>query len=219
MFDDIFKKINNYILNATDVILVAIVAESCMRQKPILVEQIKKFISEKDPTIKLFDICIPEEEMPLPRIATQIVYFYVPGNTNPIFHRAGLLSERMLERDIITLRKVMQGKTFETIMYPENPGIEKKIDEMIASENIDHFPSMFQQARNFAVESWKASKKLMSGGSILASSEIAFERYSICQKCPFLENSRCKKCGCFMEAKTHIATSECPINKWSKVDV
>lgn len=219
MFDDIFKKINKYILNANDVILVAIVAESCVRQKPILVEQIKKFISEKDPTIKLFDICIPEEEMPLPRIATQIVYFYVPGNINPIFHRAGLLSESMLERDIINLRKVMQGKTFETIFYPENPGIEKKIDEMIESENIDRFPSMFQQARNFAVESWKASKRLMSGGNILAPSEIAFERYSICQTCPFLENSRCKKCGCFMEAKTHIATSECPINKWSKVDV
>ncbi len=219
MFDDIFKKINKYILNANDVILVAIVAESCVRQKPILVEQIKKFISEKDPTIKLFDICIPEEEMPLPRIATQIVYFYVPGNINPIFHRAGLLSESMLERDIINLRKVMQGKTFETIFYPENPGIEKKIDEMIESENIDRFPSMFQQARNFAVESWKASKRLMSGGNILVPSEIAFERYSICQTCPFLENSRCKKCGCFMEAKTHIATSECPINKWSKVDV
>lgn len=219
MFDDIFNKINRYILNATDVILVTVVAESCTRQTPMLVEQLKKFISEKDPTIKLFDICIPEEEMPVPRIATQIVYFYIPGNTDPVFHRTGLISETMLERDIITLRKMIQGGTFESIVYPEFPGIVQKVDTMIENEPTGQFPSIFQQTRNFAIESWKASKKLMSGGGILAPAEIAFERYNICQKCPFLENNRCKKCGCFMQAKTHIATSECPINKWSKIDL
>jgi hypothetical protein len=31
--------------------------------------------------------------------------------------------------------------------------------------------------------------------------------------------SQCKKCGCFMEAKTKLPNAECPIGKWDKVSV
>jgi hypothetical protein len=49
-----------------------------------------------------------------------------------------------------------------------------------------------------------------------ATSEVAEERYSICKACPELIKltSQCKKCGCFMIAKTKLEKATCPIGKW-----
>lgn len=50
----------------------------------------------------------------------------------------------------------------------------------------------------------------------LAEPEIAHDRIEICNSCEFLiEVTRnCKKCGCFVDGKTKIAASKCPVNKW-----
>ena len=42
------------------------------------------------------------------------------------------------------------------------------------------------------------------------------ERYSICQACPELIKltKQCKKCGCFMAAKTKLVNANCPLGKW-----
>ena len=49
--------------------------------------------------------------------------------------------------------------------------------------------------------------------------DIASQRFEICKACPELIKltSQCKKCGCFMEAKTKLPHAECPIGKWDKV--
>jgi hypothetical protein len=49
-----------------------------------------------------------------------------------------------------------------------------------------------------------------------ASKEEADTRYSICNGCPEFVSltKQCKKCGCFMAAKTKIASAVCPIGKW-----
>ena len=57
-------------------------------------------------------------------------------------------------------------------------------------------------------------EKTKNGGKALASTsqrnyttlEIAQERLDICQSCEFLfkKTNTCKKCGCFMDAKTRI---------------
>lgn len=46
--------------------------------------------------------------------------------------------------------------------------------------------------------------------------EIAKERFSICKGCPELIKltTQCKKCGCFMSAKTKLKMASCPIGKW-----
>lgn len=51
--------------------------------------------------------------------------------------------------------------------------------------------------------------------------EIAQARYDICKVCPELiqTTKQCKKCGCFMRAKTTLAHAECPLHKWSKEEV
>jgi hypothetical protein len=46
--------------------------------------------------------------------------------------------------------------------------------------------------------------------------EVAQDRYSICIQCPELINltKQCKKCGCFMVAKTKLEKATCPLGKW-----
>jgi hypothetical protein len=46
--------------------------------------------------------------------------------------------------------------------------------------------------------------------------EESERRYGICQECPELiqMTKTCKKCGCFMSAKTKLLNATCPIGKW-----
>ena len=50
------------------------------------------------------------------------------------------------------------------------------------------------------------------------SEEEAAKRYAICKACPELIKltTQCKKCGCFMAAKTKLKHAECPLLKWGK---
>lgn len=49
-----------------------------------------------------------------------------------------------------------------------------------------------------------------------ASDEVAEKRYAICKECPELIKltKQCKKCGCFMAAKTKLEKATCPLEKW-----
>jgi hypothetical protein len=48
---------------------------------------------------------------------------------------------------------------------------------------------------------------------------VKSHRMNICNSCEFLRETlhTCKKCGCFMPAKTAFAKASCPINKWSAI--
>ncbi|NDF29521.1 MAG: hypothetical protein EB150_04830 [Nitrososphaeria archaeon] len=48
------------------------------------------------------------------------------------------------------------------------------------------------------------------------SEDLAESRYSICLQCPelFPITKQCKKCGCFMAAKTKLESAKCPLGKW-----
>jgi hypothetical protein len=58
-------------------------------------------------------------------------------------------------------------------------------------------------------------------GHILVTDEIKQQRLVICNSCEFLftPTMQCKKCGCFVNAKTSVARFECPIQKWTKIEV
>jgi hypothetical protein len=49
-----------------------------------------------------------------------------------------------------------------------------------------------------------------------ADEELSTSRFSICKECPELTKLtlQCKKCGCFMAAKTKLEAAKCPIGKW-----
>lgn len=50
----------------------------------------------------------------------------------------------------------------------------------------------------------------------LLNDEDANKRYDICKACPELIKltKQCKKCGCFMAAKTRLEAATCPMGKW-----
>ena len=62
-----------------------------------------------------------------------------------------------------------------------------------------------------AVKPWDLLKK-----NKYTNEEIAQARLDECKKCEFLfkKTNTCKKCGCFMVAKTKLEKATCPIGKW-----
>lgn len=46
--------------------------------------------------------------------------------------------------------------------------------------------------------------------------QMSEERLAICETCEHInkKNMQCLKCRCFMEYKTVIPSSKCPIGKW-----
>ena len=48
------------------------------------------------------------------------------------------------------------------------------------------------------------------------SDKDAESRLNICRACPELLTltTQCKKCGCFMTAKTKLENAKCPLGKW-----
>ena len=50
----------------------------------------------------------------------------------------------------------------------------------------------------------------------IAAPELSKERYDICKECDrfFSLTTTCKECGCFMIAKTKMASAKCPLGKW-----
>jgi hypothetical protein len=51
--------------------------------------------------------------------------------------------------------------------------------------------------------------------------EIAEERMAICDGCEHLiqATKTCKKCGCFMAAKTKLPNASCPVGKWGQIQI
>ena len=51
---------------------------------------------------------------------------------------------------------------------------------------------------------------------MFVSKELRTERLDVCRGCPFLfkPTYTCKKCGCFMAAKTWLVAAGCPEDKW-----
>lgn len=61
-----------------------------------------------------------------------------------------------------------------------------------------------------------SDQSLTLAGIKVASAEVKKQRIEICNTCEhlFRLTRTCKKCGCFVEAKTKIESQHCPINKW-----
>ena len=75
-------------------------------------------------------------------------------------------------------------------------------------------PSKFQMARNLAVDMYKNLSEVSRGKKLLSDKTTAATRWNICKECPFLVNTQCLECGCFMNIKVHFQAVECPIKKW-----
>jgi tRNA(Ile2) C34 agmatinyltransferase TiaS len=57
---------------------------------------------------------------------------------------------------------------------------------------------------------------LLNPNSPRSPEELAVYRLKICRGCEFFrpKTQTCKKCGCFMKAKSMLLNAKCPVGKW-----
>jgi predicted Zn-ribbon and HTH transcriptional regulator len=84
-------------------------------------------------------------------------------------------------------------------------------DERLA-DRIKRNPSFAKRA----YKTIKETKEIVQSGKV---SRYDYNiRMALCRKCEFFTKlMRCKKCGCFMNAKARYKAASCPINKWDKI--
>lgn len=73
--------------------------------------------------------------------------------------------------------------------------------------------------KSFAKAAIRVAKAAMNGRPILVPDAEADRRLSICETpCQFLseDGTQCVRCTCFIDAKTLLATEECPIGLWGQ---
>lgn len=87
--------------------------------------------------------------------------------------------------------------------------VKKKLDK-------NDLPSLKEMAFGLTKEIKANLENAISHGILLVSAEEADKRFATCLGCEFLlvEQSRCLKCGCFMNMKTRLQASKCPVGKW-----
>lgn len=212
-----FPELKKIIDEAQHPIVAVVVADGCEEYKGLFLTDFEERLQQQPNPVHYHVICYPESQMVFPRPLPQAVYYFAPKNYEPLFYRQGNKA-MSLEIDVAAATKMAQGQNYLQAAY--NPELQRQYElteNMIKNEDTSRFPSLFQQARNFAKEMWHSGKNAANGLPILVDADTAFERFNICQSCEFLktEQFRCEKCGCFMKTKTHLASASCPIGKWS----
>jgi hypothetical protein len=81
---------------------------------------------------------------------------------------------------------------------------------------MDHVEKMSEIENNNAPKREVRPWDFLNPNTEYATKEEADKRYSICDFCPeFISLTKtCKKCGCFMAAKTRLKNATCPLGKW-----
>ena len=109
----------------------------------------------------------------------------------------------------------LPGASMKESLTPEQ---YQEIRTKLENENLESFPSVFQQARNLAKQAWLSGADFAKGKPLLSTAEKAQARLDICAGCEFFSQGRCSKCGCFMDKKAHLEAAQCPINKWGSAN-
>jgi hypothetical protein len=89
----------------------------------------------------------------------------------------------------------------------------------IVTPNRAEFPSIGQQAANFAGATARTVVAAVTGKQVYCTPEQKAEREAICKPCDKLINGRCVLCGCPYLRKLERATEDCPIGRWQKLEV
>jgi len=85
-----------------------------------------------------------------------------------------------------------------------------KESEDIKTTEVPEMPSLLTQAKNFT----KSVTKHVMNGAYNAPDQVRRSRLEICSTCDYLQNDRCRACGCFVAQKAAWASEKCPLDKW-----
>lgn len=82
--------------------------------------------------------------------------------------------------------------------------------------NDKKLPSFFEQVKNLSNLTSTVITDMVDGKEVIVSEDIQKQRMEICNNCSHNIGGRCALCGCFLEAKTKISSSQCPVMKWNR---
>jgi hypothetical protein len=80
-------------------------------------------------------------------------------------------------------------------------------------------PSFTDMIKSLTGTTSEVVRGVLNGDGLLVLEDIYNERMAICNGCSYFrkDDKRCTKCGCFMEAKTRLKKTYCPIDKWEAI--
>lgn len=106
--------------------------------------------------------------------------------------------------------------------------IVPKIKEFLSRSKMTHsvkvtvkdkdMPTFGAMAKSFGKALFKTGKNIIQGKEFLVTTEVQLDRIDTCMGCDSfdVEKFSCLKCGCNMQAKSVLTSSECPLDKWKE---
>lgn len=214
------EDIKSLIDQATTPVLILVVAEGCEEGSSPAVDEFRRTLDTHELDLAMYEMCIPTNEKTFPEVRTPALYFFLPGQHDPVFWRGeGFM--RTLTDDLTILQKMVDGSSYvEARFSEEERNTISAVDSFFEAEKSLEMPSVLKQARSLAKTVWTMGKGAATGLPVIVPAEVGLERLLICEACPLynLQTNRCSECGCFMKVKTQIATATCPKNKWGRYD-
>lgn len=60
------------------------------------------------------------------------------------------------------------------------------------------------------------ARDVLAGKLVISKEQLSEERMKVCQECTAFKKltRQCALCGCFLELKTKLLRSSCPVGKW-----
>ena len=77
-------------------------------------------------------------------------------------------------------------------------------------EDKPKLPSTWQMAKNLATA---LAQHVATGAGATPQNEME-RRLEVCSLCPYRVDDRCSVCGCYLQKKAGMESSECPLGKW-----
>lgn len=77
-------------------------------------------------------------------------------------------------------------------------------------------PPLTEQAKSLLSAASGSIKAWVNGQPVFSYADLRMKRLMICKVCPEFDSGigRCRKCGCYIRAKTALAQEKCPLGKW-----
>lgn len=78
---------------------------------------------------------------------------------------------------------------------------------------------LLERLKNLSDNITDSYGELSKGKSIFVEADVQQTRLKLCQACDDFNKTtmQCRRCGCFMSAKTRLKSGSCPIGKWGKL--
>ena len=93
---------------------------------------------------------------------------------------------------------------------------KKRDEELPQLLNGNDYPDFWTQVEGFKKFAESVNQGAKEGKGILVPEEVSKLRIEECERCDYFDKqqTRCRKCGCYMKVKVKFTNTACPIGKW-----